>query len=151
MRFKLVVFRYQSDLSRDQWTPLGVVIENRTADGTEIAVVCMQGVRIEGTSELTSAMLQDLPAILRRELDDCRVRLRPDDDFLEVLRARCPWNFHFTVPVEEEIATDDILEGAVESFVKHVLRFERKRRPRGERNMSTLMQPKRMEAFELAV
>jgi hypothetical protein len=151
MRFKFVVFRYQPDLSKDKWTPLGVVVENRVHDGTEIAVVCMQGIKIEGTSELSSAMLQDLAAILRREVEECRVRLRPGDDFLEILRARCPWNFHFTIPQEEQIRSDDILEAAVECFVKHVLRVERGLRPRAERKVSTLIQPKRMEAFELAV
>src|SRR5260370_31923834 len=122
MDLNFVVFRYQPELSSDKWVPLGVVVECPFEGGTQIGVVCLQAVSIEGSSELADAILQDVPAILRKEVESSRARLRPDEDFLEVLRAQNPWNFHFTVPKTETVETDEIMQATMELFYRYVLR-----------------------------
>ena len=149
MHVKFVFLRYQPDLMKDEWLPLGIVAESPTVEGTEIGVLCLESVSIEGGSELASAMLEDAPAILRQEVEQTRARLRPSQDFLEVLRAGSPWNFHFSAPEQEELDSEGIQEATWELYRRHVLRRPGKVRTKGR--PSTAIHPRRMEAYEVAV
>src|SRR4051794_16158967 len=109
MDVNFAVLRYQPDLSKDDWIPLGIVTTSAIKEGTIIAVACLQSVEAEHASELARAILQDIPAVLRKEIESSCARFRPGDNFLEVLRASNPWNLHFSVPKRQSIAADDIL------------------------------------------
>lgn len=140
-----VVFRYQPDLNADDWIPLGVVVERSFDNGAEIGVVCSGAVEIEGASELSATMLNDVPAILTEEITKTRAKLRHDEDFLELLRAQNPWNFHFTKVETLNLGDMDIREAAMKLFYEKVLRRE------SQRAAPKAIKPRRMEAFEVAV
>jgi hypothetical protein len=123
MNVKVVLFRYQPNLAKDKWFPIGIVVERSVKQETEIAVVCLQQLNMQATmSELAAAMLRDVPSILRKEVEGCRIRLKSKDDFLEALRAGNQWNFHFSVPEPASVEAEDILEAAFILFHKKVLR-----------------------------
>lgn len=157
MQVKFVVFRYQPDLEMDKWVPLGVVAEYCYEEQVWLAVICLNTIAIDGVSDLASAMLQDVPTILRKEIDDSRARIRPGDDFLEVLRSRSPWNFHFSVPASATVQTDDIMQAAMELFNRHVWRspslaLQQSRASNGTIHKPPMsIRPRSMEVYEVAV
>ncbi len=59
------------------------------------------------------------------EVDGCRAKRRPDEHFLEVLRAENPWNFHFSTPKTENVVAADVTQAAMDLFYRHVLRSPR--------------------------
>ncbi|HUY88699.1 MAG TPA: hypothetical protein VMV10_08190 [Pirellulales bacterium] len=142
-----VIFRYQPDLLRDDWAPLGVVVE-RSCDngGAEIGVMCLSQAEVEGCSEIATAMLQGADAVLRNEVESTRARMGGTEDFLEALRAGSPWNFHFTPVASCNLDTDDIRQAAMILFYKHVILSQQTALP-----PTIAIKPRRMEGYELAV
>lgn len=145
MIWSYVVFRYQPDLNADDWIPLAVVVERSFDNGAEIGVMCLGEVEVEGASELSATMLKDVLAILTDEVTRTRARLRPGEDFLELLRAQNPWNFHFTAVETVNLGDKDIRQAAMMLFYDSVLG------PQIQREAPTAIKPRRMEAFEVAV
>jgi hypothetical protein len=150
MEVSFVIFRYQPDLTRDESVPLGVVATPASPDSADVVAACLQCAHAGGVSELASAMLQDVPAILLKELQESCARLRPGEDFLEVLRANSPWNFHFSVPETRTIQTDDLSQATTWLFHQFVplepLPKSRAARPKAPRAVVR----RKMEVLEFA-
>ncbi len=145
MIWSFVVFRYQPDLNADEWIPLGVVVERSFDNGAEIGVMCLGEVEVDGAGELSATMLKDVLAILTYEVTTTRAKLRPNEDFLELLRAQSPWNFHFTRVETVNLGDKDIRQAAMMLFYEKVLE------PQGQGEAPKAIKPRRMEAFEVAV
>lgn len=145
MVWSFVIFRYQADLKIDEWVPLGVVVERSFDNGAEIGVMCLREIDVEGAGELARAMLKDVPAILKSEVERSRAQMLTNQDFLEVLRAECPWNFHFTQIETVSLDTEDISHAAMTLFSLHVLPTKAKR------EWPLTIRSRRMEAFEVCV
>jgi len=122
MQVDFAVLRYQQTLNDDRWIPLGIVAATPFEHGTIVAVVCLQTVEVEGASELAGAILQDIPTVLRKEIEASCAKFKPGDDFLEILRAGNPWNLHFSVPQKEDRNADDILDAAMQLFYERVVK-----------------------------
>ncbi|HVS39232.1 MAG TPA: hypothetical protein VMS17_26990 [Gemmataceae bacterium] len=151
MKLRYVVFRYQPDLSKDDWLPLGVVAECPSDDEPEIGVMCLESAEARGGSELAGAMLQNVPAILNEEVEKTRARLLPGEDFLEVLRAQNPWNFHFTVAQEQTVKAEDLQQATMDLFYRHVLRRPSPSEAEPKRKPQKAIRPRRMESYVVAV
>ena len=151
MELSFVIFRYQPDLMKDDWLPLGVVAECQAGNETEIGVMCFASGEIPRSSELAAAMLRDVPAILNKEVEATRAQLRPGEDFLELLRARNPWNFHFTVSQKQTVDAENLQQATMQLFYRHVLRKYAPRDAEPRREPRKTIWPRRMEAYEVAV
>lgn len=107
--------------------------------------MCLREIDVEGAGELARAMLKDVPAILKSEVERSRAQMLTNQDFLEVLRAECPWNFHFTQIETVSLDTEDISHAAMTLFSLHVLPTKAKR------EWPLTIRSRRMEAFEVCV
>jgi hypothetical protein len=113
--------------------------------------MCLANAELSSASELANAMLQDVPAVLTKEIQKTRSRLKPDDDFLEVLRAENPWNFQFSVPQTQTLSAENLQQAAMELFYLHVLRSPGSAAEKKDREPPMSIRPRRMEAYEVAV
>jgi hypothetical protein len=120
MKAGYVILRYQPDLRKDHWFPIGIVAEARSPKSDEAAIVCFNEVVVEGVDELARDTLKNLSTVLRKDVQKCRDRLKPGEDFLEALRARKKWNLHFSVPQHDDVEAQDILDVAMDLFRRHV-------------------------------
>jgi hypothetical protein len=150
---RFLLFRYQADLVKEIWWPLGVVAERKRNDETQIAVVCLQRpigeIADKAVSVLAKSMLEDVPTILRQEIERCGKRFALGQDFLEELRSQNPWNFHFSVPRTEQLDANDVLVAALRLFEKHVIEPQQREKSLLRPNMA--IRPQKMELFAVEV
>ena len=128
MKVQFIIFRFQPDLSKDEWVPLGIVAEDPSGECPYVVGVCYQSTPAQSASEVAAAILKDIPSLLRQEMMNQRDRI--DKDFLECLRAASPWSFHFSVPETAEAHAEELLEAGMSLFTRHVDKRAEQPRPR---------------------
>ena len=152
MNIQYVVFRYEPDLRKDEWIPLGVVAEHRIgATQTQAAVVCLRNLDTGETNEFAGAILRNIGDFVRLGVQESRGELLPQQDLLERLRDKHKWNFHFSAPQYLTVEHDELLRAAYELFGTEVLQKLSLRGLLSPSHSKETIRPQEVEVYDVAV